>query len=65
MSNAEEYEQAFIEVLSLEGLATYHPRTANYCSFCNKPAGEFNDRLSKKEFTISGLCQECQDETFE
>ena len=31
---------------------------------CGKPATEFDDRLSKKEFTISGLCQACQDNIF-
>ena len=24
----------------------------------------FRDALSRKEFTISGMCQKCQDETF-
>lgn len=38
----------------------------NRCPFCGKPikAEEFRDRLSVKEFYISGLCQECQDKTF-
>lgn len=31
---------------------------------CGKPALEFKDDLSRKEFTISGLCQSCQDEIF-
>lgn len=31
---------------------------------CGRPATEFRDRLSRKEFTISGLCQECQDKIF-
>ena len=26
--------------------------------------GSFRDELSKTEFTISGLCQECQDKIF-
>lgn len=34
------------------------------CVFCGKPIVEFRDRLSEKEYTISGLCQECQDKTF-
>jgi hypothetical protein len=28
---------------------------------CGKPIGEFTDSLSIKEYTISGLCQTCQD----
>ena len=37
------------------------------CPFCGLEASkmEFRDDLSKKEFEISGLCQKCQDETFE
>ena len=34
------------------------------CVFCGKPATEFRDVLSRKEYTISGFCQECQDKTF-
>ncbi len=36
------------------------------CPFCKRLVDEncFKDELSKKEFKISGLCQECQDETF-
>ena len=37
------------------------------CPFCLKPVNqsEFRDDLSKREHTISGLCQKCQDEFFE
>lgn len=31
---------------------------------CGKEATGFRDRLSVKEYIISGLCQECQDEVF-
>lgn len=34
------------------------------CPFCQKPVGEFKDKLSEKEFEISGLCQNCQDGVF-
>ena len=38
----------------------------NRCPFCGKPikAEEFRDKLSVKEYHISGLCQNCQDKTF-
>ena len=36
----------------------------NICSWCGNPATEFRDELSRKEYTISGFCQECQDKTF-
>lgn len=34
------------------------------CPTCGKEVGEFRDALSKKEFGISGMCQECQDSVF-
>lgn len=36
------------------------------CPFCKKQVNvtEFRDETSKREFKISGLCQECQDKTF-
>jgi len=34
------------------------------CVFCHKPVTGFRDSLSRKEYSISGLCQECQDEVF-
>ena len=34
------------------------------CVSCGKEAKEFRDKLSEKEYTISGLCQACQDLTF-
>lgn len=37
---------------------TYH------CSFCGGEVEGFRDRLSAREYRISGLCQDCQDETF-
>jgi hypothetical protein len=34
------------------------------CVICETPALAFKDELSKKEFSISGMCQKCQDEIF-
>jgi len=34
------------------------------CTTCNKPVGGFKDELSRKEYDISGMCQECQDLVF-
>jgi len=38
----------------------------NVCPTCSKEIKEedFKDRLSKKEYSISGMCQVCQDKTF-
>lgn len=37
---------------------------AQLCATCGKHVGEFKDRLSKKEYSISGMCQVCQDRIF-
>ena len=37
----------------------------NVCVSCGKEAVEFKDELSRKEYTISGFCQSCQDDVFE
>jgi len=36
------------------------------CPFCKKPVDESKLRrdIDRKEFKISGMCQDCQDETF-
>lgn len=34
------------------------------CSYCGSTIKGFKDELSKKEYKISGLCQNCQDEVF-
>ena len=31
---------------------------------CGKPAGEFRDEVSRREYAISGLCQACQDSVY-
>ena len=38
----------------------------NKCPMCSKEIKEedFKGDLSKKEYTVSGLCQSCQDKTF-
>lgn len=53
-------------------MSKFFPEAVNnvkehYCPFCGKeinPATEFRDPLSLKEYSISGLCQDCQDEVF-
>lgn len=34
------------------------------CALCKQPAVEFRDSLSEKEYSISGMCQACQDKIF-
>lgn len=34
------------------------------CPMCKEPITGFKDKLSEKEYEISGLCQKCQDRMF-
>lgn len=34
------------------------------CPGCRQPIGKFRDKLSRREYEISGLCQKCQDGVF-
>ena len=34
------------------------------CPMCREPIGGFRNEISEREYTISGLCQSCQDEMF-
>lgn len=34
------------------------------CVMCKGEASSFRDPLSKKEYTISGMCQSCQDSVY-
>jgi len=34
------------------------------CATCKNPNIVFRDALSEKEYTISGMCQDCQDSVF-
>lgn len=36
----------------------------NVCVTCGNKVEGFRDELSKKEFGISGMCQDCQDSVF-
>lgn len=39
----------------------------NRCAFCGADMNtvEFRDEISRREAAISGLCQDCQDSTFD
>ena len=56
--------EKLIDAFNLSGRKRVDSIKADICSWCGKPATEFRDRLSRKEYTISGFCQECQDKTF-
>jgi len=37
---------------------------SNMCVTCGRPVPGFRDELSLKEYSISGMCQACQDGVF-
>jgi hypothetical protein len=37
---------------------------ARKCCTCEGDAEEFRNRLSEREYAISGMCQKCQDSVF-
>lgn len=43
----------------------YFPSTCPFCDAEIDGPEDFKDALSVKEFHISGLCQKCQNETFD
>lgn len=59
-------EQAITDIFGFDRRAQIK---ANLCCpppiGCGGEATEFNDELSRKEYSISGLCQKCQDKIFE
>lgn len=58
---SEAVENLFTELTGVDRRAEIK---ADRCTFCKQPATEFTDELSRKEYTISGLCQKCQDSVF-
>ena len=36
-----------------------------FCPTCGKRLTGFRDELSRKEYIVSGICQQCQDSIFE
>tara|TARA_R110000751_G_scaffold206499_1_gene310548 strand:- start:126 stop:350 length:225 start_codon:yes stop_codon:yes gene_type:complete len=48
----------------LTGLSRVGAVAEASCVTCSGEASSFRDPLSKKEYTISGMCQKCQDSVF-
>ena len=65
MSEATHKSPAINWLLSdLMGRSRVETIAQNKCMSCGKQANNFRDALSRQEYTISGLCQVCQDELF-
>lgn len=56
--------EKLIDAINPSGRKRVDSIEQDICTWCGKPATEFRDALSGKEYTISGFCQSCQDETF-
>lgn len=51
-------------IKSVFGIDRKNVIEGDMCVFCGKSATEFKDALSALEYTISGICQVCQDKLF-
>lgn len=49
---------------SVTGISRQDAHAKAICTWCKQPITGFRDELSKKEYSISGFCQSCQDKTF-
>jgi len=56
--------EKYTDATNPSGRARVDSIKQNICAWCGKPAVEFRDALSQREYVISGVCQECQDKTF-
>ena len=57
--------EKFLNRLTSRSDTTSHNMCLDPPMGCGGPATEFTDSLSRKEFTISGFCQECQDKIYD
>lgn len=46
------------------GMTRTSAHKQNICVKCKGSAHSFKDKLSAKEYTLSGFCQKCQDQFF-
>lgn len=49
---------------SITGKDRVQTITEDRCTTCNDPDMNFRTNLDRKEYTISGMCQKCQDAIF-
>lgn len=51
-------------IQSLTGIDRRAVINADICAMCGREASQFRDAVSAKEYSISGMCQQCQDSFF-
>ena len=58
--------QNLLEVMSMDLFGRLRAKSLEgaICVCCGSKADQFADALSAKEYTISGMCQECQNSVF-
>ena len=58
--------QEFIDGFAKKAFGKSHTecKEEKVCTFCHKEIAGFKDSLSRKEYGISGMCQDCQDKAF-
>jgi len=49
---------------SIAGISRQDAAAQGICTKCKQSVSGFRNRESVKEYQISGMCQECQDEMF-
>lgn len=54
-------EQAITDIF---GTSRHETAAKRQCATCNKPATEFRNEISRREYSISQMCQKCQDSIF-
>lgn len=62
MSKLEQYQEDIS--MAFFGRSVSLAKAGNQCVCCGKNANTFRDEISKREYQISTLCQQCQDEVY-
>jgi hypothetical protein len=60
------YKSPAIEALltSISGISREDAMRHGICTWCKHSISQFKDEASRQEYRTSGLCQNCQDQTF-
>ena len=59
------FEKALEEVSKSFAVPRSEARKAQSCVICGGEAKAFKNAISLKEYTLSGMCQKCQDSFFD
>lgn len=62
MSQLEQFKDQI--AMTIFGRSVALAKAGNQCVSCGKPADNFKNESSRREYNISQLCQTCQDDIF-